>query len=67
MSNNQNSEPKVGVYVCHCGSNIAGTVDCAKVAEYAATLPGVVSSRHYAYMCSEPGQALIKEDIKKLV
>lgn len=67
MSNqNEKPEPKVGVYICHCGSNIAGVVDCASVAEYAATIPGVVSSRHYAYMCSEPGQALIKEDIKKL-
>jgi heterodisulfide reductase subunit A len=62
----EKQEPRVGVYVCHCGSNIAGTVDVEKVAEFARTLPDVISVRHYAYMCSEPGQALIKEDIKKL-
>ena len=66
MQTNEKTEPRVGVYICHCGSNIAGTVDCAEVAEFASTLPGVVSAKHYAYMCSEPGQALIKEDIKKL-
>jgi heterodisulfide reductase subunit A len=54
---------RIGVYVCHCGTNIAGTVDVAAVSEYAATLPNVVVSRHYAYMCSDPGQALIKEDV----
>ncbi len=57
---------KIGVYVCHCGSNIAGTVDVGEVAKYAATLPHVVISRDYSYMCSEPGQELIKDDIKKL-
>lgn len=66
MQTNGKNEPRVGVYICHCGSNIAGTVDCAGVAEFASTLPGVVSAKHYAYMCSEPGQALIKEDIKKI-
>lgn len=66
MQTNKKTEPRVGVYICHCGSNIAGIVDCAEVAEFASTLPGVVSAKHYAYMCSEPGQALIKDDIKKL-
>jgi heterodisulfide reductase subunit A len=42
---------KIGVYVCHCGTNIAGTVDVHAVAEYAATLPGVAVSREYKYMC----------------
>jgi len=55
--------PRVGVYICHCGTNIAGVVDVPEVAEFAATLDDVVVSRHYAYMCSDPGQALIKEDI----
>nr|MDO8097854.1 CoB--CoM heterodisulfide reductase iron-sulfur subunit A family protein [Candidatus Njordarchaeota archaeon] len=59
-------EPKIGVYVCHCGSNIAGTVDVAKVAEYASKLPKVAVARHYMYMCSDSGQGLIKEDIDKL-
>ena len=58
--------PKVGVYICHCGINIAGTVDVDAVADYAASLPGVVISRHYTYMCSDPGQALIKQDIAEL-
>ena len=57
---------RIGVYVCHCGTNIAGTVDVAKVADFASTLDGVVIARHYAYMCSDPGQDLIKEDIKEL-
>jgi len=55
---------RVGVYVCHCGTNIAATVDVKAVAEYARTLNNVVIVRDYAYMCSDPGQALIKEDIK---
>ena len=59
-------EVKIGVYVCHCGLNIAGTVDCEKVAKYAGTLPHVVVSRDYRYMCSDPGQDLIKNDIREL-
>ena len=59
-------ELKVGVYVCHCGLNIAGTVDSEGVASYAATLPHVVVGRSYRYMCSDPGQDLIKNDIKEL-
>ena len=57
--------PRVGVYVCHCGTNIAGAVDVAEVARYAAGLEGVAVARHYTYMCSDPGQALIKDDILK--
>lgn len=56
-------EPRIGVYICHCGINIAATVDVAAVAEFAARLPGVVVARDYTYMCSDPGQALIKDDI----
>lgn len=55
--------PKIGVYVCHCGTNIAGMVDVQAAAEYAAQLEGVAVARHYAYMCSDPGQALIQDDI----
>jgi heterodisulfide reductase subunit A len=58
------SDVRVGVYVCHCGTNIAGTVDVEAVSNYASTLDNVVVARHYAYMCSDPGQTLIKEDIK---
>jgi len=60
-----NGAGRVGVYVCHCGTNIAATVDVKRVAEYAATLPGVVVSREYKYMCSDPGQQLIKDDIRE--
>jgi heterodisulfide reductase subunit A len=56
----------VGVYVCHCGTNIAGTVDVSAVADFASTLDGVTVSRHYAYMCSDPGQDLIKQDIAEM-
>jgi heterodisulfide reductase subunit A len=59
-------EVKIGVYVCHCGLNIAGTVDSEGVTKYAGTLPNVVISRDYRYMCSDPGQDLIKNDIKEL-
>jgi len=58
-------EERIGVYVCHCGTNIAGTVDCNSVAEYAKGLKGVVVSRDNTYTCSEPGQNQIVEDIKK--
>jgi heterodisulfide reductase subunit A len=57
---------RVGVYVCHCGTNIAAMVDVEDVAQFAAGLDGVVVARHYTYMCSDPGQALIKDDIRKL-
>jgi heterodisulfide reductase subunit A len=54
---------RIGFYVCHCGHNIAGMVDCPEVARYAGTLPGVALSRDYRYMCSDPGQELIRKDI----
>jgi heterodisulfide reductase subunit A len=56
---------RTGVYVCHCGTNIAPKVDVEAVTEFAQTLEGVVLARDYTYMCSEPGQALIKDDIRK--
>jgi len=60
------AEPRIGVYICHCGSNIAGTVDVEEVARFAQGLEGVVVSRDYKFMCSDPGQELIKNDIKEL-
>jgi len=54
---------RIGVYVCHCGLNIAGVVDVEKVADYAKGLPDVVVARHYSYMCSERGQRMIQDDI----
>jgi heterodisulfide reductase subunit A len=56
-------QPRIGVYICHCGINIAATVDVGRVAAFAATLPGVVVARDYLYMCSDPGQGLIQQDI----
>jgi heterodisulfide reductase subunit A len=58
-------EPKIGVYICHCGANIAGTVDVPKVVEYAKGLPAVAVARDYKFMCSDPGQDLIKNDIRE--
>lgn len=57
---------RIGVYVCHCGLNIAGVVDCEAVADYASGLPDVVVARHDGYTCSEPGQNIIKNDIREL-
>lgn len=56
---------RIGVFVCWCGSNIAGTVDVAKVAETLKNEPGVVFATDYQYMCSEAGQLIIKNAIKE--
>ncbi len=58
-------KPKVGVYVCHCGLNIAGTVNVEEVVRYASTLPDVVVAKNYVFMCSAPGQETIKDDIQQ--
>jgi heterodisulfide reductase subunit A len=58
-------EPRIGVYVCHCGLNIAGSVDCEAVAKFAATLPNVVLAKDNRYTCSDQGQELIKNDIRE--
>jgi len=60
-----NEELRIGVYICHCGSNIAGVIDPVNVAEWASHLPGVVRSIDTNYACADTGQTLIKEDIKK--
>ena len=57
---------RIGVYVCHCGTNIAGVVDIRRVVEHAARLPNVAVARDYTYMCSEPGQSMIQDDIRQL-
>jgi heterodisulfide reductase subunit A2 len=57
------SRIRTGVYICHCGTNIAATVDVAAVTEFARGLAGVTLARDYTYMCSDPGQDLIKKDI----
>ncbi len=63
---------RIGVFVCDCGLNIAGVVDCAAVAEFAATLPGVVHAVENRYTCSEPGQeqiraAIVEHDLNRVV
>ena len=57
------ARPRIGVYVCHCGLNIAQTVDCEKVAESVSLFDDVVVSKNIGYACSEPGQQQIKNDI----
>ena len=56
---------KIGVFICHCGSNIASTVDVKAVADTAAGFPGVAYSTEYKYMCSDPGQSLVRKAIKE--
>ncbi len=56
----------IGVYICHCGTNIAATVDCQELSRFVSTLPGVKMARDYRYLCSDPGQDLIKKDIREL-
>ncbi len=65
-SSSNREEVRAGVYVCRCGLNIAGTVDCAAVADWAGGLEGVAVARENAYICSEPGQKVIKDDIREL-
>jgi heterodisulfide reductase subunit A2 len=58
-------EQRTGVYVCNCGTNIAKVVDCDRVVETALAQPGVAVAKSYKYMCSNPGQEMIIEDIRK--
>ncbi|RLG69769.1 MAG: heterodisulfide reductase, partial [Methanobacteriota archaeon] len=61
-------KPRIGVFICHCGTNIGGVVDVPKVTEYARTLPNVVHAEHNLYTCSEDGLSSIRKRIveKKL-
>ncbi|MCO6449488.1 MAG: CoB--CoM heterodisulfide reductase iron-sulfur subunit A family protein, partial [Caldilineales bacterium] len=64
----ETKKERIGVYICHCGSNIAGTVDVAEVSRWAGealAAKGVVVSRDYQFMCSSLGQELIEDDIKE--
>jgi len=58
-------ESRIGVYICHCGTNIAGVVDVEDVAKFTSTLPNIVVAKDYLYMCSAPAQAMIKDDVQK--
>ncbi|KKM66090.1 hypothetical protein LCGC14_1484710, partial [marine sediment metagenome] len=59
------SAPRIGVFICHCGINIAGTVDVERVAAAIAAEPNVVFTTHYTYVCSTPGQQMIVDAIKE--
>ncbi len=56
---------RIGIFVCHCGTNIAGSVDVERVIEEIAKFPEVVYAVDYKYMCSDPGQALIRDHIRE--
>jgi len=64
-SSKPEEETRIGVYVCHCGLNIAGSVDCEDVAKFASTLPHVALSKDTLYTCSDQGQEEIKNDAKE--
>lgn len=59
------SQKKIGVFVCHCGLNIAGTVDVKAIVEEIKKYPGVAHAENYIYMCSDPGQSLIRKAIQE--
>jgi len=65
INNNEEEEVRIGVFVCHCGSNIGGLIDCKKLSDYAKTLPNVVYSEDNLYTCSENGLNNIKKAIKE--
>lgn len=60
----QNGEIRIGFFICHCGVNISSIVNVTEVRDYIATLPNVVVSKDYKFMCSDPGQDLIISAIK---
>ncbi len=60
----ENGKPRIGVFVCHCGTNIAGRVNVPEVVEFASRLDDVAVAKEYKFMCSDPGQELIKQNIK---
>ncbi len=65
IESGDSEEPRIGVFVCHCGHNIAGSVDVAEVADYAKNLPNVVKAEHYMFMCSKPGVQMVKDSIRE--
>jgi len=66
MNGSNGDKSRIGVYICHCGVNIASTVDVAAVRDFAAQLDDVEIARDYKFMCSETGQSLIRDDIREL-
>ena len=64
QNNLNQAEPRIGVYVCNCGGNIGDVVHCEQVARALGKLPNVVASHSEMFMCSDPGQKLITDDIE---
>jgi len=62
---NQNGQPRIGVFICHCGTNIAGRVNVSEVVAFASQLDNVIVAREYKFMCSDPGQELIRQAIRE--
>jgi heterodisulfide reductase subunit A len=60
-----NGQPRIGVFVCHCGTNIAEKINVTEVLDFAAKLDDVIVAKEYKFMCSDPGQELIKQTIKE--
>jgi heterodisulfide reductase subunit A len=65
MADKSSTKARIGVFVCHCGTNIAGSIDVKDVVEYAKTLPNVAFAQDYQYVCSTPGQKIITDAIKE--
>jgi heterodisulfide reductase subunit A len=61
----EEEEPRIGIFVCHCGINIGGVVDVKKVVDYAKNLPNVVEAKHNLFTCSESTQSIIEDTISK--
>src|SRR4030042_6105913 len=64
--NASGNTPRIGVYICHCGTNIAGVINVEELRQYVEKLPNVATAKRYDYFCSVPGQGRIREDIQKL-
>lgn len=62
---NHNGQIRIGVYICHCGVNISQTVNVERISREMAKRPNVIVSRDYKFMCSDPGQEMIRRDIKE--
>ncbi len=65
MADKSSKQARIGVFVCHCGTNIAGSIDVKGVVEYAKTLPNVAYAQDYQYVCSTPGQKIITDAIRE--
>jgi len=62
---NLEKKARIGVFICHCGTNIAGSIDVPAVEAYAKTIPNVAFATNYQYVCSTPGQKIIGDAIKE--